>query len=204
MRKGLCLWVAALTVLSVGMLAAHDLWAVARVSQPNTPVTPGSGAASPAASDQLPVEIDGKMSSLLLLQAGRASSDELKACCPGASDGLSLVFLTKSSDDPVDFMMTAGVRTLIDRRTYPFDANGAEGLRPRIVARDVDDIFRLLPDLAGRVPASFKPFLALVITIPGDTLPESGQVDVTLGIGYHRKVEPLSVTFALPKKQAAK
>ncbi len=43
MRKSLCLLVVALAVLSVQMLPTQNLWAVACVYGPNTPVEPGSG-----------------------------------------------------------------------------------------------------------------------------------------------------------------
>jgi hypothetical protein len=158
-------------------------------------------AASPAASDQLPVVSNGKMSSVVLLHAGRVSPDGLKACCPGAADALTLVFLTRSTDAPIDFAMSPVVRTLIDRRPYPSDAEGAQGPKPRIEVRDVDDVFREFPDLVDRVPAGFKPHLAIVVTLPGGTLPGSGQVDFSMELGYHRQVEPFSFAFALPKKQ---
>jgi hypothetical protein len=159
-------------------------------------------AASPPASDQLPVVSEGKMASVALLDAGRASPADLAACCPGAAEGLTLVFLTRPIDAPIDFTMSPVVETQIDRRPYPFNADGVQGLRPRLEVRDVADLFQQRPELVNRVPAGFKPHLAVVITIPGDTLPESGHVDFALKLGYHRQVEPFSFAVALPKKPA--
>jgi hypothetical protein len=159
-------------------------------------------AASPAASDQLPVVSEGKMASVALLHAGRVSPDDLAACCPGAIEALTLVFLTKPTDAPIDFTMSPAVQTLIDRRPYPSSADGAQGPEPRIEVRDVADLFRLRPDLVDRVPTGFKPNLAVVVTIPGGTLPGSGHVDFAMKLGYHRQAEPFSFAFALPKKQA--
>lgn len=160
-------------------------------------------AASPAASGELPVVTEGKMAAVVLLDASRVSPEDLKACCPGAADALRLVFLERPIDDaPIDFTLSPVVPTRIDRRPYPFDADGTQRLKPLINVRDLDDLFRLRPDLAGRVPAGFKPHLAVVVTIPGDTLPESGQVDFEMRLGYHRQIEPFSFAFALPKRPA--
>lgn len=142
------------------------------------------------------------MASVVLLDASRVSPEDLKACCQGAADALRLVFLERPIDDaPIDFTLSPVVPTRIDRRCYPCDADGAQKLRPLLDVRDVDDLFRLRPDLAGRAPAGFKPHLAVVVTIPGDTLPESGQVDFEIKLGYHRHIEPFSFSFALPKKR---
>jgi hypothetical protein len=157
-------------------------------------------AASPAASGQPPLVAEGKLASAVLLQVDRVSPEKLKACCQGATDGLRLIFLMKPIDAPVDVTVSPVVQTSVDHQPYPSGADGAQGLRPVLEARDVDDLFRMFPDLAARVPASFKPHLALVVTIPGGTLPESGQVDVTIKLGYRRQIEPFSFTFALPKK----
>jgi hypothetical protein len=161
----------------------------------------GAVAAAPAPSDQLPVISEGKLASVALLDAGRASADDLKACCPGAADALKLVFLTRSTDAPTDFTMSPATQTLIDRQPYEFC--GAGNTRPQLVVYDVDKIFQIRPDLAGRVPTGFTPHLAVVITIPGDTsLPETGHVDFEMKLGYHRQIEPFSFGFTLPKKQA--
>jgi hypothetical protein len=158
-------------------------------------------AASPATTHQIPIVTEGKMASVALLRASRVSPDDLKACCSGATDALRLIFLVRPADAPVDFTMSPVIETLIDRQSYPTDAAHAKGLRPYIEARDVDDLFRLFPDVVDRVPAGFKPSIAIVVTIPDETLPESGQVDLTMKLGYRRQVEPFSFSFALPKKQ---
>jgi hypothetical protein len=158
-------------------------------------------AAAPLASDPLPVATKGKMAAVVLLHASRVSPEDLKACCPGVANALRLVFLTKPIDDPVDFAISPVVQMLIDRQKYPAEAaDGAKRPVPRIEVREVEDLFKLLPDLAGRVPSGFNPHLAVLVTVPCGTLPGSGQVEFALKLGYHRQVEPFSFAFALPAK----
>ncbi|HEX4498188.1 MAG TPA: hypothetical protein VIE43_21105 [Thermoanaerobaculia bacterium] len=155
-------------------------------------------AATSATSSQLPVVAEGKLASVVLLQAGRASSEDLKACCQGAKGGLKLVFLMRPIDDPIEVTLSPQVETLIDRQPYLATDKDAGGPRPQLEVRDVDDLFRRYPDLAARVPPGFKPHLGLIVTIPGTPLPESGQVDFSMKLGYHKQLERFSFAFALP------
>jgi hypothetical protein len=153
-------------------------------------------AATSATSSQLPVVAEGKLASVVLLQAGRASSEDLKACCQGAKGGLKLVFLMRPIDDPIEVTLSPQVETLIDRQPYMADDDGSDG-RPKLEVLDVDDLFRRYPDLAARVPQGYKPHLGLIVTIPGTALPESGQVDFSMKLGYHKQLERFSFSFAL-------
>ena len=157
-----------------------------------------AAAAPPAATSQLPVVSEGKLAAVALMDVRRASPEEIAECGPGAADGLTLAVLVRPIDAPIEVTFSPNVETTIDRQPYRPKA-GAEGARPRLVALDVEDLFQRRPELASRVPAGFKPHLAVLITIPGDTLPESGQVDFAMKAGYHKQIEPFSFTFALPK-----
>jgi hypothetical protein len=89
-----------------------------------------AAAAAPVASSPLPVVVDGKLASVALLQASRVSSEDLKACCPGAKGGLELVFLMRPNDEPVDVTLSPQVETLIDRQPYLAADEGAGGPGP--------------------------------------------------------------------------
>jgi hypothetical protein len=160
-------------------------------------------AAAPVASSTLPVVVEGKLASVVLLQASRVASGDLSACCAGAAGGLRLVFLMKPIGDPIDVTLSPQVETLIDRRPYLSDAGGEQGPRPKLDVRKVETLFQQFPDLAARAPADFKPHLGLVVTIPGDPLPEAGQVDFSMKLGYHKQLERFSFSFALPKAPAS-
>jgi hypothetical protein len=163
-----------------------------------------AAAPAPVASSTLPVVVvEGKLASVVLLRASRVSSGDLAACCAGAAGGLRLVFLMKPIGDPIDVTLSPQVETLIDRRPYLSDAGGEQGPRPKLDVRKVEPLFQQFPDLAARAPADFKPHLGLVVTIPGDPLPEAGQVDFSMKLGYHKQLERFSFSFALPKAPAS-
>jgi hypothetical protein len=164
---------------------------------------PAAVAAAPVASSPLPVVVDGKLASVALLQASRVSSEDLKACCPGAKGGLELVFLMRPSDEPVDVTLSPQVETLIDRQPYLAADEGAGGPRPKLDVRKIEALFRRYPDLAAQVPQGFKPHLGLIVTIPGTPLPESGQVAYSMKLGYHKQLERFSFSFALPQAPAS-
>lgn len=159
-----------------------------------------AAAASPAPTGQLPLASEGKLAAVALLDVGRASPEEIAACGPGATDGLTLVVLVRPIDAPIEVTLSPNVETAIDRQ--PYQPKAGAGARPQLSALDVEDLFQRRPELASRVPAGFKPHLAILITVPGDTLPESGQVDFAMKAGYHKQIEPFSFTFPLPKKPA--
>lgn len=158
-------------------------------------------AAAPVASSPLPVVVNGKLASVVLLQASRVSSEELKVCCPGAAAGLKLVFLFRPIDAPVDVTLSPQVETLIDRQPYLSNAAGEPGPRPQLEVRNVEPLFQQFPELAARAPKDFKPHLGLIVTIPGDALPEAGQVHFAMKLGYHKTLEPFAFDFALPRER---
>lgn len=160
--------------------------------------------ASPAASAELPIVVEGKLASVALLQAQRIAPEDLKACCPGAAAGLKLVLLFRPIDAPVDVTLSPQVETLIDRQPYLANASGEQGPRPKLDVRNVEPLFQQFPDLAARVPKDFKPHLGLIVTVPGDALPEAGQVHFAMKLGYHKRLEPFAFDFALPRESGRK
>jgi hypothetical protein len=155
----------------------------------------------PAASAKLPIVVDGKLASVVLLRAQRVAPEDLKTCCPGAAAGLKLVFLFRPIDAPVDVTLSPQVETLIDRQPYLSNASGEPGPRPKLEVRDVEPLLQQFPDLAAQAPKDFKAHLGLIVTIPGDALPEAGQVHFAMKLGYRKTLEPFAFDFALPREE---